>query len=229
MRGDAAERVLDRVDGGEVITIAVDGREVAELRLITPEGRWMKSAGLCPDAPVVRPRRALQQAPVQASHATTANDHSRSTADKSPFEPDQIGPRKPLEGGLRSQIGVGGGLEFCDHVESCEAKPEVRGESFVETPQLLHRESTDSSTESLNVDGAELRYQDQRRVALDLDRRSKRCWSSTPRRRSDDHDGPRQKLVRLHHDPQANPMLLVSEPLRDVEPKHLTPLHALTP
>ncbi len=120
-------------------------------------------------------------------------------------------------------------VPFCDHEESCKAKPEVRGESFVETPQLLHRESTDSSTESLNVHGAELLDQDQRRVALDLDRRSERCRSSAPRRRSDDHYGPRQKLVRLHHDPEANPMLLVSEPLRDLEPKHLTPLHAWTP
>jgi hypothetical protein len=33
----------------------------------------------------------------------------------------------------------------------------------------------------------------------------------------------------LHHDPEANPMLLVSEALRDLEPKHLTPLHAWTP
>jgi hypothetical protein len=118
---------------------------------------------------------------------------------------------------------------FCDHEESCEAKPEVRGESFVETPQLRHGESTDSSTESLNVDGAELLDQDQRRLALDLDRRSKRCRSSASRRRSNDHDGSRQKLVRLHHDPETNHMLLVSEPLRDLEPKHLTPLHAWTP
>lgn len=34
--------LLDRVDAGEVITIAVDGREVAELRPIAREGRWMK-------------------------------------------------------------------------------------------------------------------------------------------------------------------------------------------
>lgn len=36
--------LLDRVDAGEVITIAVDGREVAELRPIAREGRWMKRA-----------------------------------------------------------------------------------------------------------------------------------------------------------------------------------------
>ncbi|MEK7425631.1 MAG: type II toxin-antitoxin system prevent-host-death family antitoxin [Actinomycetota bacterium] len=36
--------LLDRVDAGEVITIAVDGREVAELRSIAREGRWMKRA-----------------------------------------------------------------------------------------------------------------------------------------------------------------------------------------
>ena len=34
--------LLDRVDAGEVITIAVDGREVAELRPISRERRWMK-------------------------------------------------------------------------------------------------------------------------------------------------------------------------------------------
>jgi len=34
--------LLDRVDAGEVITIAVDGREVAELRPIARELRWMK-------------------------------------------------------------------------------------------------------------------------------------------------------------------------------------------
>jgi prevent-host-death family protein len=36
--------LLDRVDAGEVITIAVDGREVAELRPIARERRWMKRA-----------------------------------------------------------------------------------------------------------------------------------------------------------------------------------------
>jgi prevent-host-death family protein len=36
--------LLDRVDAGEVITIAVDGREVAELRPIARAGRWMKRA-----------------------------------------------------------------------------------------------------------------------------------------------------------------------------------------
>ncbi len=36
--------LLDRVDAGEVITIAVDGREVAELRPLTRERRWMKRA-----------------------------------------------------------------------------------------------------------------------------------------------------------------------------------------
>ena len=36
--------LLDRVDAGEVITIAIDGREVAELRPIAREGRWMKRA-----------------------------------------------------------------------------------------------------------------------------------------------------------------------------------------
>jgi prevent-host-death family protein len=36
--------LLDRVDAGEIITIAVDGREVAELRPIARDGRWMKRA-----------------------------------------------------------------------------------------------------------------------------------------------------------------------------------------
>ncbi len=36
--------LLDRVDAGEIITIAVDGREVAELRPIQREPRWMKRA-----------------------------------------------------------------------------------------------------------------------------------------------------------------------------------------
>jgi prevent-host-death family protein len=36
--------LLDRVNAGEVITIAVDGREVAELRPIAREGRWMNRA-----------------------------------------------------------------------------------------------------------------------------------------------------------------------------------------
>jgi prevent-host-death family protein len=36
--------LLDRVDAGEVITIAVDGREVAELRPITRRKRWMARA-----------------------------------------------------------------------------------------------------------------------------------------------------------------------------------------
>jgi prevent-host-death family protein len=36
--------LLDRVDAGEVITIAVDGREVAELRPLAREARWMKRA-----------------------------------------------------------------------------------------------------------------------------------------------------------------------------------------
>ncbi|MEY2523975.1 MAG: hypothetical protein QOJ66_2540 [Ilumatobacteraceae bacterium] len=34
--------LLDRVDAGEVIAITVHGREVAELRPITRERRWMK-------------------------------------------------------------------------------------------------------------------------------------------------------------------------------------------
>lgn len=33
--------LLDRVDAGEVITIAVDGREVAELRPLGRQRRWM--------------------------------------------------------------------------------------------------------------------------------------------------------------------------------------------
>jgi prevent-host-death family protein len=36
--------LLDRVDAGEVITIAVDGREVAELRPVTRRDRWMARA-----------------------------------------------------------------------------------------------------------------------------------------------------------------------------------------
>ena len=36
--------LLDRVDAGEVITIAVGGREVAELRPIPRQGRWMTRA-----------------------------------------------------------------------------------------------------------------------------------------------------------------------------------------
>lgn len=112
---------------------------------------------------------------------------------------------------------------------SYEAQPEVRGEHFVETPQLFNRESTDSASESLNIDGAELLDQDQRRHALDLDGRSKRCRPSAPRSRRDDHDGSGQKLVGLHHDPVTNPVLLVAGTLRDLEPVHLTPLHASTP
>ncbi len=38
--------LLDRVDAGEVITIAVDGREVAELRPISRRARWMSRAEL---------------------------------------------------------------------------------------------------------------------------------------------------------------------------------------
>ena len=33
--------LLDRVDAGEVITITVDGREVAELRPVSRRARWM--------------------------------------------------------------------------------------------------------------------------------------------------------------------------------------------
>lgn len=33
--------LLDRVDAGEVITITVDGRKVAELRPLTHRNRWM--------------------------------------------------------------------------------------------------------------------------------------------------------------------------------------------
>jgi prevent-host-death family protein len=33
--------LLDRVDAGEVITISVDGREVAELRPVARATRWM--------------------------------------------------------------------------------------------------------------------------------------------------------------------------------------------
>jgi len=36
--------LLDRVDAGEVITIAVDGREVAELRPISNRPSWMSRA-----------------------------------------------------------------------------------------------------------------------------------------------------------------------------------------
>lgn len=36
--------LLDRVDAGEVITIAVDGREVAELRPISTRRNWMPRA-----------------------------------------------------------------------------------------------------------------------------------------------------------------------------------------
>jgi prevent-host-death family protein len=36
--------LLDRVDAGEVITIAVDGREVAELRPLPRRNRWMARA-----------------------------------------------------------------------------------------------------------------------------------------------------------------------------------------
>ncbi|HWM20946.1 MAG TPA: type II toxin-antitoxin system prevent-host-death family antitoxin [Ilumatobacteraceae bacterium] len=36
--------LLDRVDAGEVITISVDGREVAELRPVARTSRWMARA-----------------------------------------------------------------------------------------------------------------------------------------------------------------------------------------
>jgi len=36
--------LLDRVDAGEVITITVDGREVAELRSLSAQRRWMSRA-----------------------------------------------------------------------------------------------------------------------------------------------------------------------------------------
>lgn len=36
--------LLDRVDAGEVITISVDGREVAELRPVARTSRWMTRA-----------------------------------------------------------------------------------------------------------------------------------------------------------------------------------------
>ena len=52
------------------------------------------------------------------------------------------------------------------------AQPEVRGECFIETPQLFDPEATDSPTESLHVYRAELLDEDQRCLTLDLDRRS---------------------------------------------------------
>ena len=39
---NSTRALLDRVDAGEVITIAVDGREVAELRPISRQRRWMR-------------------------------------------------------------------------------------------------------------------------------------------------------------------------------------------
>ena len=39
---NSTRALLDRVDAGEIITIAVDGREVAELRPISRGRRWMK-------------------------------------------------------------------------------------------------------------------------------------------------------------------------------------------
>ena len=36
--------LLDRVDAGEIITIAVDGREVAELRPLSTKRNWMSRA-----------------------------------------------------------------------------------------------------------------------------------------------------------------------------------------
>jgi len=41
---NSTRALLDRVDAGEVITIAVDGREVAELRPISTRPTWMTRA-----------------------------------------------------------------------------------------------------------------------------------------------------------------------------------------
>ena len=91
---------------------------------------------------------------------------------------------------------------------------EIRRERLVDTPHLFDTEAAGPLPETLHIHRSELLDKHLRRLALHLNRRTKRRLASAARCRSDDHDRPRQELVGLHHDSVTNPVLLMAQTLR---------------
>jgi hypothetical protein len=69
---------------------------------------------------------------------------------------------------------------------------------------------TDEVAHAGHVDGSQLLNQDSGWLGVHFDLGPKGRWSCAPRGRSDDHYRTGKELIRLKHDTEPSPLLLVS-------------------
>ncbi len=108
-------------------------------------------------------------------------------------------------------------------------KSQDRLECFVDAPHFFGRETTGAATKSLHINSTELFDQHACFVAMNNDPRAKGRSAGTSRRRDNKNDRPRKKLVRLNNYAETLTHLFVTNPLRNLETKNVTALHASTP
>lgn len=84
-------------------------------------------------------------------------------------------------------------------------------DSLIDAPHLLVGQVADELSEPLGIDGAQLLHEHSRDDPLDVRLGPERCWTGTSRRRSNDDDGTRKKLVCLEDHAVACARLLVSD------------------
>src|SRR5215210_1650385 len=86
---------------------------------------------------------------------------------------------------------------------------EDNSEGVVDVPELLRVEPSDSLAEPLGIHGTNLLDEDPRRLSFHRDLGPKRGRASALRRRSNEHDRAREKLICLHKDAVSDALLLV--------------------
>ena len=102
-------------------------------------------------------------------------------------------------------------------------------ECFVDRPHLRGGQPSDPTSEALDINSAELLDEHARRTTRNLDLRTERRRPGAARCRSDHHHRAGKQRIRLNHQPVPFTLLLVPEPLGNLEAVYLTPLHASTP
>lgn len=83
-------------------------------------------------------------------------------------------------------------------------------ERFIDAPHLLVGEVSDEVTKPLRIDRTQLLHQHSRDAPPDVRLRPKGCRTRTSRRRSNDDDRSRKKLVCLKNDAVAFALLFVT-------------------
>lgn len=90
------------------------------------------------------------------------------------------------------------------------SEPKDQAKCRVNRAQLIETEVTNPLSEPTRIDGAGLLGEHQRLVAVHLDERSERCWSSRGGGGCDQPGGQGFEVVRLHDDGEAMSLLRVS-------------------